>query len=548
MEKKFDYLILGAGSAGCTLASRLSENANINVALIEAGGGGKNLFVKMPAGNGFVFGNPKLDWGYHSIPQKVLNGRKVYLPRGKGLGGSSNMNGMIYMRGVKRDYDKWAEMGLKGWGYHDMLRYFKKSENSKYRKDQWHGSFGPLATEPSRNFGTLEEAFIKASMKAGHMFIDDFNGPFRTGAGRTDSTIKNGIRQSSNIAYLSTKPRNLTILKNCHVKRILIYKDQAIGIETVEGNKIYAEEEVILCQGAFGTPQTLLLSGIGPESQLKNLNIPVYVNAPGVGENLADHVDVSMQYGSTRKDLSLARFQRLDKAIYLMTRWLLLKSGPGSGAFFSTVIFHAFEDTSFPELQIYMTPMIIDENLTDKTHDTTPLFERLGKTIFSRGRKVAKPGIQIDINQMRPKSSGSIRLKSKNPLDHPLIDLNYYENKCDLKELLEGVKMMREVMSKNEISKYHSGELPPFHNAKSDSEIEEAIYKNTYSGHHPCSTARMGPETDQLAVLDSNLKVRGINKLRVCDASAFPTQITGNLNATVMAFAEKAAEMILEGD
>ena len=212
MEKKFDYLILGAGSAGCTLASRLSENANINVALIEAGGGGKNLFVKMPAGNGFVFGNPKLDWGYHSIPQKVLNGRKVYLPRGKGLGGSSNMNGMIYMRGVKRDYDNWAEMGLEGWGYHDMLRYFKKSENSKYRKDQWHGSFGPLATEPSRNFSTLEEAFIEASMKAGHMFIDDFNGPCRTGVGRTDSTIKNGIRQSSNIAYLGTKPRNLTII------------------------------------------------------------------------------------------------------------------------------------------------------------------------------------------------------------------------------------------------------------------------------------------------------------------------------------------------
>ncbi len=548
MKKKFDYLVLGGGSAGCTLASRLSENTNVNVALIEAGGGGRNLFIKMPAGNGFVFGNPKLDWGYNSIPQKTLFGRQIYLPRGKGLGGSSNMNGMIYMRGVKRDYDNWAEMGLKGWGYNDLLRYFKKSESSKYRRDQWHGSFGPLATEPSRNFGTLEKAFIDASIKAGHIFIDDFNGPYRTGVGRTDSMIKNGIRQSSNIAYLSSKPQNLTLLKNCHVKRILIQKDNAIGIETAEGVKIYSEREVILCQGAFGTPQTLLLSGIGPESHLKDLNIPVYVDLPGVGENLADHVDVSIQYGSTRKDLSLARFQRLDKAISLLTRWLIFKDGPGSGAFFSAVLFHALKDISLPELQIYMTPMIIDENLTNHAIETTPLFERFGKKIFARGRKVAKPGIQIDINQMRPKSLGSVRLKSNNPLDHPLIDLNYYKNKSDLKELTEGVKVVRDVMSKNEIAKYHSGELPPFHNATSDPEIEAAIYQNTFSGHHPCSTARMGPDTDQLAVLDSNLKVRGINNLRVCDASAFPTQITGNLNATVIAFAEKVAEIILEGN
>ena len=548
MKKKFDYLILGGGSAGCTLASRLSKNTNINVALIEAGGGGKNLFIRMPAGNGFVFGNSKLDWGYNSTPQKALHGRQIYLPRGKGLGGSSNMNGMIYMRGVKRDYDNWAEMGLDGWGYNDMLRFFKKSESSKYRRDQWHGSFGPLATEPSRNFGTLEKAFIEASIKAGHMYIDDFNGPFRTGAGRTDSMIKNGIRQSSNIAYLSTKPKNLTLFKNCHVKRILIKKDKAIGIETVEGTRIYSEREVIICQGAFGTPQTLLLSGIGPESHLRDFNIPVHVNLPGFGSNLADHVNVSIQYGSTRKDLSLARFQRLDKAISLLTRWLIFKSGPGSGAFFSTIIFHALKDVSLPELQIYMTPMIIDENLTSKAEETTPLLERLGKKIFARGRKVAKPGIQIDINQMRPKSSGSVRLTSTNPLDHPLIDLNYYQNKSDLKELIEGVKVMRDVMSKNEISKYHSGELPPFRNASSDSEIEAAIYKNTYSGHHPCSTARMGPDTDQLSVLDTNLKVRGIDNLRVCDASAFPTQITGNLNATVIAFAEKAAEIILAGN
>ncbi len=545
MAKFFDYIIVGGGSAGCTLAARLSENNNLSVCLIEAGGDGKNLFIKMPAGNGFVFGNPDLDWGFQSTPQKNLNGRSIYLPRGKGLGGSSNMNGMIYMRGVSADYDKWQKMGLKGWSYSDMLPYFIKSESSKYRHDQWHGNFGPIATEPSVNFGVLEKAFIDAAMKAGHNFLEDFNGPSRTGVGRTESMIRNGIRQSSNIAYLKRKPKNLTIIKKCHIARILLNKNRASGVETINGKKILCHNEIILCQGAFGTPQTLLLSGIGPEDHLKKLNIPIHMKLPGVGENLADHVDVSMQYSSHRMDLSLARFQRLDRALQLMIRWLLFKSGPGSGAFFSAVLFHAFNDLTLPELQVYMTPMIIDENLTNKKEDSTPLLERLGRKFLARGRKVARPGIQIDINQMRPKSLGTVRLKSNNPLDCPLINPNYYEVRSDLEEMIAGVKVMREVMSKEEISRHHSGELSPFRDAKTNKEIEEAIYKNTYSGHHPCSTARMGPENDSSAVLDGDLKVRGFDNLRVCDASAFPTQITGNLNATVIAMAEKAADEIL---
>ena len=545
MNTDYDYVIAGGGSVGCALAARLTEDPSVRVCLVEAGGNGRNLFIRMPAGNGFIFGNPKLDWGFESVPQAALNGRRIYFPRGKALGGSSIMNGMIYMRGVPKDYDGWRDRGLRGWGFADLLPYFRRSQGAVNRCEPWHGVDGPLKTELSANFGTLERAYIEAAIAAGHLQLDDLNGPERTGVARTDSTVHRGVRQSSAIAYLDKPPVNLTILTGRHIARLILDGRRAVGLETISGEKIRARREVVLCQGAFGTPQTLMLSGIGPADHLKSHGIKPVVDLPGVGENLADHVDVSMQYGSDRMDLSLARHQRIDKAVLLMGQWLLNGKGPASGAFFSAVLFHAFDDPALPELEVFMTPMVVDENLASGEEEKTPILQRLGHKLLVRGRKVARPGVQIDINLERPRSLGSVRLASANPHDHPLIDPNYFSDPQDLDELLRGVEVMREVMAQPQISQYVTGELGAWKGAKSDAQIIAAIRATAYTGHHPSSTARMGAENDPGAVLDEQLRVTGVENLRVCDAAAMPTQITGNPNATLIAMAEKAADMIL---
>ena len=545
---EFDYVIAGGGAAGCVLAARLSEDPSINVCLIEAGGKGRNLFIRMPAGNGFIFGNPKLDWGFQSVPQASLNGRRIYFPRGKALGGSSIMNGMIYMRGVPADYDAWRRSGLDGWGFSDLLPYFRRSQGARNRSTPWHGVNGPLKTELSANFGTLEEAFVEAAIAAGHKPLSDLNGPERTGIARTDSTISRGVRQSSAIAYLTDVPANLTVLTGRQVARLGFEGSRAVDVETIDGERIKARREIILCQGAFGTPHTLMLSGIGPADHLTAHGIKTVVDLPRVGANLADHVDVSMQYGSDRMDLSLARYQRLDKAALLMSQWLFSGKGPGSGAFFSTVLFHALEDRALPEFEVFMTPMIVDENLANDADEKTPLMQRLGRKLLVRGRKVAQPGVQIDINLERPRSLGNVHLASADPHDLPRIDPNYFSDPQDLDEMVRGVKAMRKIMAMPQISQYLTGEVGPWKGAISDAQIIEAIRATAYTGHHPCSTARMGPEGDPTAVLDDQLRVKGTENLRVCDASAMPTQITGNPTATVIAMSEKAADLILRRD
>ena len=539
----FDYVIAGGGSAGCALAARLAEDPSVSVCIVEAGGKGRDLFIRMPAGNGFVFGNPRLDWGYESVPQAGLDGRSIYFARGKALGGTSIVNGMIYMRGVPADYDLWRQQGLEGWGYADLLPYFKRAEGSRDRRDAFHGQSGPLKTEPAANYSTLDKAFIDAAVAAGHRPLEDFNGADRTGVARNDSTVSRGIRQSSAIAYLKAPPKNLTILTGQQIARIVIEGKRAAGVETLNGQVIRAEREVIVCQGAFGTPHLLMLSGIGPAAHLQAHGITPIADLPEVGANLADHVDVSMQYASDRLDLSHAKYQRLDKAAMLMGRWLLNGSGPGGGAMFSAVLFHAFEDPALPELEVFMTPMTIEENFGNGEEETAPLLQRLGRKLLVRGRKAARPGIQIDINQERPKSLGSVRLAGADPRIHPLIDPNYFADARDLDELVRGVHVMREVMAQPEIARYHKDETGIWKDARTEAEIIHAIRQTAFTGHHPCSTARMG--TDDGAVLDAELKVHGIEGLRVCDASAMPSQITGNLYATVVMMAEKAADMIL---
>ena len=544
MRQEFDYVIAGGGSAGCALAARLAEDSSVTVAVVEAGGKGRDLFIRMPAGNGFVFGNPRLDWGYESAPQPHLGGRTIYYPRGKALGGSSIVNGMIYMRGVPADYDGWRQMGLQGWGYDDLLPYFLRSEASRDRKDDFHGRAGPLRCEPAANFGILDQAFIDAAVAAGHDHLDDFNGRHRTGVARADSTVSKGVRQSSAIAYLGSRKPNLALLTNRHISRIRIENGRARAVETMTGEVISARREIIICQGAFGTPQLLMLSGIGPAAHLREHGIAPVVDLPGVGGNLADHVDVSMQYGSDFMALSHARHQRLDRAAMLMGRWLINGSGPGGGSLFSVVLFNAARDRDLPETEIFMTPMIIDENLGDGGDEDAPLLQRLGRKLLVRGRKVARPGVQIDINLERPKSLGTVRLRDGNPASHPVIDPNFLSSPQDIDDLVRAVKDMRTIMQQPQIARYVTGEIGPWAEARNDDDIISAIRQTAYTGHHPCSTARMGADSDVGAVLDSQLRVRGIDGLRVCDAAAMPGQITGNLYATVIAMAEKAADMI----
>ena len=546
MSLEYDYIIAGGGSAGCVLASRLANKSKDSICLVEAGGSGKNLFIKMPAGNGFIFGNPKFDWGYHSVKQAQLNNRKIYFARGKGLGGTSIVNGMVYIRGVAQDYDNWRQMGLDGWGYSDLLPYFKYSEGSTNRQNKFHGNQGPLKVEPARNFSVLDEAFIKAAVETGHEFLDDFNANKRAGVSRIDSTTYRGVRQSSAISYLKKVPKNLKIFTNTRVVKILFNKNKAVGIQTIDGKKIYAGKEVIISQGAFGTPHLLMLSGIGDANHLISHDVKPIIDLPGVGQNLADHLDVSIQYGSDRMDLSAARYQRIDQAALLLGRWLMNGSGPGGGSLFSSMLFHSFDDPNYPELQIFMTPMNIDENLSDGKNETTSILQSLGRKFLVRGKKVAKPGVQIDINLERPKSLGKIRLNSSNPLDYPIIDPNYLNNKKDLDDLVKGVKVVKKIMGNVNIRKYLTEERGDWKNVSTDEEIISAIRKTAYTGHHPCSTAKMGMSNDIHSVVDKELKVFGVEGLRVCDASAMPSQITGNLYATVIAMAEKASDMILK--
>lgn len=539
MTARFDYVIAGGGSAGCVLAARLAEDPGVSVCLIEAGGNGRDLFIKMPAGNGFVFGNPELDWGYYSIPQPNMDGREIYFPRGKALGGSSIVNGMIYMRGVAADYDRWQGLGLDGWSYADVLPYFRRSEGARDRRGLWHGALGPLKTEPARNFGEMDRAFIAAAKSAGHKELDDFNGPERTGVSRNDSTVDKGVRQSAALAYLKKCPKNLTIKNQTHIAKIIFDGKRAVGVETLAGDTIRASQKVIICQGAFGTPQLLMLSGIGPADHLQQHGIDVVSDLPSVGAHLSDHPNICMKFGSDRMDLSHAKYQRLDQAAILMGKWLLNGSGPGGGALFSTVLFHAFSDPDWPELEVFMTPMVTQETDINNDPDETTFFERLGRSLLVRGNKLAQPGVQIDINLERPKSTGTVRLMNTDPKAPPLIDPNYFSDPKDIEDLARGVREVRKIMGQPEIAQYTTGETGASKDAFSDDEIHTFIRQTAYTGHHPCSTARMGD------VLDETLHVHGVENLCVCDASSMPTQITGNLYATVVMMAEKAADMIL---
>ena len=363
-HQTFDFVIAGAGSAGCTLAARLCEDSDVTVCLVEAGGNGNSLFVRMPAGNGFIFGNPRFDWGYESVAQAGLDGRTIYYPRGKGLGGTSLMNGLIYVRGNRLDFDRWRDLGIPGWGYADVLPYFKKSESAPHRNSEFHGQSGPLKISPAENYCTVSQMFVEAAQQSGAALNHDFNAASQVGVGRFDATVFGGQRQSTSATYLQRRPDNLTILTTTRALRIEFSGDRATSL-LIDGNSgpqsINAQREIISCLGAFESPKLLMLSGIGPADHLRGHGIEPVVDLSGVGRSLQDHPNMPLTFEINDTSLSFARYQRLDRAIALGMQYWFSKTGPATGPFWSTALFHAFDDGELPDLEIYCAPMVVRE-------------------------------------------------------------------------------------------------------------------------------------------------------------------------------------------
>ena len=551
--RAYDYVIAGGGAAGCALAARLAEDAGKRVLLVEAGGRGRSPFITMPAGNGFLLGHPHYDWGFSSVPQPGLDHRRIYYPRGRALGGSTIMNGMIYIRGNPRDYDAWRQRGLEGWGFRDLLPYFKRSEGSGARSGPWHGRDGPLRTSLSVNFTRIDRLFIEAARQAGAAENPDFNGTSQIGVGRLDFTIARGRRMSAARAYLSRAPANLEVRTRTRVLGVALQGKRAVGLRVVAGpggteETVRAAREVVLSLGAFASPQILMLSGLGPADHLRRHGIRPILDLPGVGGNLQDHLNVPVRYACADDTLSLARYQRLDRAVGLGIRYLLTRSGPGASPFWSACPFEALDDPEVPDLQIFFTPMVISETITEEnTLFSGSLRETrfdLGRRVFARGKR-AITGFQFDINQMRPDARGELRLAGSDPLAPPLIDPRFLSETKERDQLLAGVRRVREIVSQGAFDGVRGPELSPGASASTDAQIAAAVAAAAITGHHPIGTCKMGIDSDPAAVVDGELRLRGIDNLRVVDASVFPAQITGNPNAAITAIAEKAADMML---
>lgn len=528
----YDYIIVGAGSAGCTLAGRLTEDPNIRVALIEAGKKDDSLLVRMPAGVGNLIGDQNdYNWGFWTAPQKHLNNRKLWWPRGKGWGGSSSINGMIYIRGHAGDYDQWRQMGLNGWGYDDVLPYFKKSETLDKGADEFHGGEGPLQVSTSAATEPLYEAFIEAGKASGYPYTPDFNGAQQEGVGPYQLTIHDGERWSASFAYLrpALERPNLTVISTGRVTKVLVENGKAVGVEYVAGKRgvpeqVYADAEVLVCAGAVQSPQILQLSGLGKADDLRAQGIDVKADLPGVGANLQDHLDISMVYKCSQKITAYSK-QSGVKKLFVGLNYLLRKQGPGRDNFLQAGGFlKSREGLDRPDIQLhFVNAAMIDHGKGDADYD----------------------GFTIHACQLRPESRGTVGLTSADPFADPLIDANYLDSQEDMRVMRESVKMSREIAYQAAFDEYRASEVLPAKAPESDTDIDDFIRANAETIYHPVGTVRMG--ADDAAPLDDQLRVRGVEGLRVVDASVMPTLIGGNTNAPTIMIAEKTADLLKAG-
>ncbi len=526
MARNFDYIIVGAGSAGCVLANRLSADRAVRVLLLEAGGRDDSFLIRMPAGIGRL-ATPKVNWLYETVPQAEMAGRRMFWPRGKTLGGSSSLNAMVYIRGQPGDYDHWRDCGNSGWGYGQVLGYFRRAENNEVIADDSHGRAGPLNVCDRRYTNPLSRVFVEAAAAAGLTRNPDFNGRRQSGAGLYQVTQKNGRRCSAATAYLHPvlhRP-NLTVITGALAQRILLHGQRATGVAYAHqgaAKEIRADREVLVSAGAVNSPQLLLLSGIGPAQDLRSLGIAVRHDLPGVGKNLQDHLDINVIHACS-KPITLDGAARGLGALKTALQFAVLGNGPGvsniaeAGAFLQSR-----PAAATPDVQLHFIPAYVVDH---------------GR------RKMPGHGMTLHVCYLRPGSRGEIRLRSADPADAPLIDPRYLSVADDLTPLIAGVRRAREIYAQAPFRRYIGAEVFPGTNRQSDAEIGEFIRSAAETEYHPVGTCRMG--NDAQAVVDPQLRVRGVDALRVVDASIMPTLISGNTNAPTIMIAEKAADMIL---
>jgi choline dehydrogenase-like flavoprotein len=538
----FDYIIIGGGSAGCVLASRLTENPTIKVALLEAGPADSSVLIHCPAGLALLAQTKQANWAFKTTPQAGLNGRQGYQPRGKVLGGSSSINAMVYARGHQSDYDHWAAQGNPGWSYADVLPYFKKAENNErtfeVKDAEFHGKGGPLNVMDLRSPNKFGPIFVEAGKQAGHPENKDFNGAEQHGVGMFQVTHKGGERWSAAKGYLTphiapnlVRP-NLTVITHAHTTRILLEGKRAVGVEYRHGNElkqIKASQEVLLCAGALQSPQILMLSGIGPTAELQKHGIAVVHDLPGVGENLHDHIDVvQVVHAPHLKDLFGVSISGLLQAVKGIFEWRKHRTGmlttnfAEAGGFIKTS-----PEEAVPDLQFHFV---------------------IGKLVDHGRKPTFGHGYSCHVCLMRPKSRGRLTLANADPMAAPLIDPNFLADAEDMRRMVQGFKQMRTVLSQPALAGYRGQELATTANATTDEQIEAVIRSYGDTIYHPVGTCRMGPlqgaQANPLNVVDNELRVHGMLSLRVVDASIMPRIVAGNTNAPVIMVAEKAADMI----
>jgi choline dehydrogenase len=528
-KTQFDFIIIGAGSAGATLASRLTENKQFSVCLIEAGGKDKSPFIHIPFGLAFLSRMTNLGWKYDTEPQSQLNNRKLFWPRGKVLGGSSSLNAMCYVRGVPEDYDRWSDMGAKGWDWKTVLPYFKKSEKQQHGESELHGADGYLSVSDLRHTNPLSDSFVDAAAEIGLSKVTDFNGHDREGLGFYQVTQENGQRCSTAKGYL--KPAltrsNLTLLTNALVEKVQITDGVATGVKLqVDGQSIelIASKEVLLSAGAINSPQVLMLSGVGPKEHLTEKGIETKLDLPGVGQNLQDHLDAIVQHRCKSREsysISLALLPRYVKAAfnYLFNRQGIFTSNVAEAGGFDKTQSAA----DIPDIQYHFLPAIL----------------------LNHGRSTAFGyGYGVHVCGLYPKSRGEIKLRSNKPSDLAMIDPHYLEHPDDQKVMVDGVRRARKILAAPSFDKYPSWEIGPGPYAQSDEEILAFIRKKSETIYHPIGTCKMGDVSDVMTVVDSDLKVKGVKGLRVVDASVMPTLVGGNTNAPTIMIAERCADLI----